>query len=66
VLADLINKCDDLEIFTLNRIVLQGVQEDFDNTETALHRNNTLKEFTMKDCCAAIEGISLNNLVLLP
>ena len=66
VLVDLISKCDDLQILTLNRIVLQGVQEDFDKTEMALHQNHSLKEFTIKDCCAAIEGISLSNLVLLP
>lgn len=66
VIADLITKCKGLKILTLNRIILQGVQEDFDTTEMALHQNHSLKELTIKDCSSAIEGIFLNNLVLHP
>jgi hypothetical protein len=50
--------------FTLERIVLQGVQEDFDAAEMALHQNSSLKDFSIKESRAAVEEISLDNFVL--
>lgn len=44
---------------SLDTVVLQGIQEDFDSFEAALHAHPALKSFTMDACIPAVRGISL-------
>lgn len=63
-IAGLISEAKGLKVLTVTRIVLQGVQADFDATEVALHQHNSLKEFTMTDCQPALADLSMDNLRL--
>ena len=52
-----------LRSFTLDKIVLQGVQSDFDAFEAALMQHGNLKEFHMNDCITANDGLDMEKIV---
>eukprot|EP00980_Cylindrotheca_fusiformis_P002146 scaffold481_cov208-Cylindrotheca_fusiformis.AAC.12 len=47
---------------SLGEVLLQGIQQDFNALEAALHSHPALKVFTMEACTPAIRGISLEPL----
>ena len=62
-LTNLVNNAKGLRSFTLEHLVLQGVQKDFDALESALMQHNNLKEFNMNDCIASNDGIDTDKIV---
>jgi hypothetical protein len=63
VLTNLVKDAKGLRELTLERVVLQGIQEDFDMLETALHQHTGLKDFQLNDCIAAHEGIDIEIII---
>jgi hypothetical protein len=63
VLTNLVNEAKGLRELTLERVVLQGIQQDFDMLETALHQHTGLKNFQMNGCIAAHEGIDIETIL---
>jgi len=53
-----------LKALTLRKIVLQGIEEDFNACEMALHQHCSLKEFVLEGCQPAVPGISIDTLEL--
>jgi hypothetical protein len=51
-----------LRVFKMNKLVLQGVEKDFDACEMALLQHGCLKEFEMGQCIPAVKVISLDKL----
>jgi hypothetical protein len=51
-----------LRVLTINKLVLQGVDKDFDAFEMALLQHGCLKEFEMEQCVPAVKGVSLDKL----
>lgn len=48
-----------LRKLTLQNLILQGVQKDFDGLEAVLHAHPALKEFEMNDCTPAVGDIDI-------
>ena len=62
-LTRLVSNSKGLVSFTLEHLVLQGVQKDFDAFEAALMGHPNLKEFNMLDSIASNQGIDTEKLV---
>jgi hypothetical protein len=63
VITKLVKDSKGLTAMTLERVVMQGVQEDFDTLETALHQHTSLKVFHMNECVASNEGIDMEKIM---
>jgi hypothetical protein len=61
-IAKMLGGIPDLLELTLEQLVLQGIQVDFDLLESNLNAHSSLKLFKMNECCTAISDISLENL----
>jgi hypothetical protein len=58
----MIKRASTLRSVTLKEIVLQGTDDHFKATESALYGAPHLKEYEMIDCDAAVKGCSLEGL----
>jgi hypothetical protein len=63
VLTQFVSSAKGLRSFTLERMVLQGVQSDFDDLESALLQKTGLKTFHINDCITANVGIDLEKVI---
>jgi hypothetical protein len=63
VITKLVKDSKGLTAMTLERVIMQGVQEDFDTFETALHQHAGLKDFQMNECAASNEGIDMEKIM---
>lgn len=63
-IADLICAVKGLKVLTMKNIIFQGIGQDFEATEMALHQHCSLKEFSLDNCRPAVSGISTDTLVL--
>jgi hypothetical protein len=51
-----------LRVLKMNKLVLQGIAEDFVACEMALLQHGCLKEFEMEQCVPAVKEVSLDKL----
>ena len=63
-IAVLAKSARSLRKLTLHNLILQGIQQDFDILEAALHAHGSLKEFEMSDCLPAIPDIDIDKINL--
>ena len=63
-ITNLIVKSKNLKVLSLHNVVLQGVQELFDNCERALLQHPSLKSFLLDEVKAAVDNIDTSKLVL--
>jgi hypothetical protein len=63
ILTQFISSARGLRSFTLERMVLQGVQSDFDDLESELLQSTGVKTFHINDCVTANVGIDLEKVV---
>lgn len=61
-LTKMVKSATSLRTLRLNKLVLQGVESDFDACEAALFQHPGIKRFELEDCCPAIENISIDKL----
>jgi hypothetical protein len=61
-IALLLMQAKSLRVLKMNKLVLQGVEKDFDAFEMALLQHGCLKEFEMELCIAAVKTITLDKL----
>ena len=62
--AKILNKVKGLKVLTLKSLVFQGLQKDFDITETSLKVHPSLKELKIENCGPAIDSVDMSNLKL--
>jgi hypothetical protein len=62
-IADLLKSAKGLRKLTLHRLVMQGVQNDFDYLECILYQHTSLKDFQMDDCIASCEEVDLGRVL---
>jgi len=55
----LLESAKSLKEFTMKRIVMQGLQVDFDNLESAIYMHPALNSYTMKECIAANRNVDM-------
>jgi hypothetical protein len=61
-IAKMVEKASNLETLTLHKLVLQGIEQDFDSFQAVLHAHPSLKIFEMDDSIPAVKGISMDKL----
>ncbi len=62
--AEVLCEIQGLKVLTLDNVVLQGVEQDFNAMELTLHQHRSLKEFSIERCHPAVSGITTANLQL--
>jgi hypothetical protein len=62
-IATLLKNVKGLKKMTLHRLVMQGVQKDFDVLEAVLYQHGSMKDFQMEECEAANEDIDLEKIM---
>jgi hypothetical protein len=62
-IAEFVKSVKGLKSFALERLVLQGVQSDFNDLEMALLQSTGLEQFRLKECVTAIEGIDMAKII---
>ena len=63
VITKLVGKAKNLRKLTLSRLVMQGIESDFNTLESALHGHVSLKEFEMNECIASNDDIDIKKLI---
>lgn len=63
-IAEVLCEIQGLKVLTIENVVLQGVEDDFNAMELTLHQHRSLKEFHLENCHPAVEGISTESLQL--
>jgi hypothetical protein len=63
IIEDMVKDAKELRSMTLERVIMQGIQSDFDSLEAALHAHKGIKEFIMTDCLPSNEGINMEKLL---
>ena len=62
--AKILNKVKGLKVLTLKSLVFQGLQKEFDATETSIKVHPSLKELKIENCGPAIDSVDMSNLKL--
>jgi hypothetical protein len=62
-LVRFVQRAKGLKSFTIERLMLQGVQSDFDDLECALLQKTGLKTFHLNDCDTANVGIDMDRIL---
>jgi hypothetical protein len=63
VISDFVKLVKGLKSFAMERLVLQGIQSDFDDLEMALLQTTGLEQFRLNECVAANEGIDMAKII---
>jgi hypothetical protein len=63
VTVTLLKNAKGLKKITLQRLVMQGTQKDFDGLEAALYQHGSLKDFQMNECVASNEDIDMEKIM---
>ena len=63
-IAEVACEVQGLKVLTLDNVVLQGIENDFNAMELTLHQHRSLKEFSIERCHPAVHGISTASLQL--
>lgn len=61
-IAKMVKNAKKLETLTLHKLVLQGIEEDFDSFQAALHAHTSLKIFEVDSSIPAVKNISMKKL----
>ena len=62
-IATLLKNAKGLKKISLHRLVMQGIEKDFDGLEAVLYQHGSLKAFEMDDCVASNEGIDMEKIM---
>jgi hypothetical protein len=62
-IATMLKNATGLKKITLHRLVMQGIDKDFDGLESVLYQHGSLKDFQMEDCVASNEDIDMEKIM---
>ena len=62
-IATLLKNAKGLKKISLHRLVMQGIEKDFEGLAVVLHQHASLKGFRIEDCVASNENIDIEKIV---
>ena len=62
-IATLLKNAKGLKKMSLHRLVMQGIEKDFNGLEAVLYQHGSLKAFEMDDCVASNEYIDMEKIM---
>jgi hypothetical protein len=62
-IVTLLKNAKGLKKISLHRLVLQGIEKDFEGLEATLYQHGSLKDFQMEDCVASNEDVDIEKIM---